>query len=432
METKIILALSIMRKPGAGKVKPLRFTCPDKTVQEGFQTNEAPVKYLLKKDPSIRKILCLVTASARASGALTQFTETVKKASRLVQVETISIDDTGKMSEDTMAELTRQLNKGDSVYLDSSGGSRYTVMGLLQLARILEFKGVKLRQVVYANISQGQTHTIDDVTDLYRSLDLIGGMHELADFGSVSSLRRYFRLDTSADAAIIVGLLDSIEQMTDAITLCRLGVLKDAMSAYRVAIDRAQSVRDPIMRELVGILRSKFGDTISTPWLIGWCLDHRMLTQALSLYREWMPEYLLQQSGLFTAVPELPDDWSWVTNRYQDHHVFLWTRLLNLALPEGSRMMDMYYTIGTIRDLDRLLPGSGYAVTDVNRVRRTAWDFLYVQSMRNMVLHGNEAAPIDRRLRKVLEQEGYDPDFESMSVSDMLRHVRRSLNNAKP
>ena len=33
--------------------------------------------------------------------------------------------------------------------------------------------------------------------------------------------------------------------------------------------------------------------------------------------------------------------------------------------------------------------------------------------------------------RKALEQEGYDPDFEAMSVSDMLRHVRRALNNAK-
>lgn len=431
METKIILALSIMKPFDEGKVKPLRFSCPDKSIQEGFQTNEAPVKYLLKTDPAIRKILCLVTPAAKASGALAQFTKTVQKASGLVQIETIAIDDTGRMSEETIAQLTRQLQKGDRVYLDSSGGSRYTIMGLLQLARILEFKGVKLKQVVYANIAQGQSRTIDDVTDLYRSLDLIGGMHELADFGSVDSLRRYFRKDTSPDGAIIVRLLDSIEQMTDAIALCRLNVLKNAMTAYRTAIEQAQSIRNPVMRELLEILREKFGDEITTPWLISWCLDHRMLTQALSLYREWMPEYLLRQSGLFAAVPELPDSWSWITNRYQDQHVFLWTRLLNLALPEGNRMMDMYFTIGTIRDLDRLLPGSGYAVTNVNRLRRAAWDFLYVQSLRNMVLHGNEAAPIDKRLYRALKQEGYDPDFEAMSVSDLIRHLRRILGNAK-
>lgn len=431
METKIILALSIMKPFDEGKVKPLRFSCPDKSIQEGSQTNEAPVKYLLKTDPAIRKILCLVTPAAKASGALAQFSKTVQKASGLVQIETIAIDDTGRMSEETIAQLTRQLQKGDRVYLDSSGGSRYTIMGLLQLARILEFKGVKLKQVVYANIAQGQSRTIDDVTDLYRSLDLIGGMHELADFGSVDSLRRYFRKDTSPDGAIIVRLLDSIEQMTDAIALCRLNVLKNAMTAYRTAIEQAQSIRNPVMRELLEILREKFGDEITTPWLISWCLDHRMLTQALSLYREWMPEYLLRQSGLFAAVPELPDSWSWITNRYQDQHVFLWTRLLNLALPEGNQMMDMYFTIGTIRGLDRLLPGSGYAVTNVNRLRRAAWDFLYVQSLRNMVLHGNEAAPIDKRLYRALKQEGYDPDFEAMSVSDLIRHLRRILGNAK-
>lgn len=433
MEAKIILALSLLKKPPKDKPqqvpKPLRFTCPDGSTQMGLQTNEAPVKYLLKKDPTIRRILCLVTESAKKSGALTRFSEEIKGYSRLVQIETIPIDDTGRMSDSTMAELTRQLSKGDSVYLDSSGGSRYTAMGLLQLARILEFKGVKLRQVVYANISAGQSHTIDDVTDLYQSLDLIGGMHELADFGSVDNLRRYFRRDPSPDAAAILRLLDAIEQMTDAITLCRMGVLKKAMAAYQTAIDEAQGIRDPIMRELLWILREKFGDSLTTPWLIGWCLDHKMLTQALSLYREWMPEYILCQSGLVTAVPELPG-W-WPTNKYQDRHVFLWSRLINLALPEDNQSMEMYYTIETIRNLDRLLPGSGYAVTDVDRVRRVAWDFLYIQSMRNMVLHGNDEAPIDRRLRRALEQAGYDADFESMTVSDMLRHIRQALNRVK-
>lgn len=426
MEAKIILSLSSLRSDA----RSYNYKCPDGSVHRGSQTNEAPVRYLLKKDPSIRRILCLVTPTARKT-ALEHFRRQIGQAAPGVRIDTIDAPDTGKLPQSTMAALLQQLDPGDTVYLDSSGGTRYTVMGLLQLARILEFKGVKLRQVVYANLSSGQGPTIDDVTDLYRTLDLIGGMHELADFGSVDALRRYYRRDASADAAAIVRLLDAIEQMTDAITLCRPGVLQTATEAYRRAMAQAQTVQDPIQRELLLILRSKFGDTITTPWLIGWCLDHRMLTQALSLYREWMPKYLLRESGLFTAVPELPDSWQWCTNAYQDHHVFLWTRLLNLALPEGNRLFDMYFTIQTVRELDQLLPGSGYAVTDLNRLRRAAWDFLYIQSMRNMVLHGNEAAPIDKRLRKVLNQEGYDTNFEKMSVSDMLSQVRRALKNAQ-
>lgn len=427
MESKIILALSLLKK--APKDKPLRFACPDKTIQEGIQTNEAPVKYLLKKDPSIRRILCLVTDSARASGALTQFSETVKKVSRLVQIETIPIDNTGRMSEETMAALTRQLNKGDSVYLDSSGGSRYTVMGLLQLARILEFKGVKLRQVVYANISQGQMHTIDDVTDLYRSLDLIAGMHELADFGSVSSLRRYFRRDTSEDAPLFLKLLGAIEQMTDATTLCRPATVRAARDAYQTAVAEVRAVRDPIMRELLEILLEKFGDDLTIPRLIRWCLEHNMLLQALSLYAEWMPEYLLRDSGMFTAVPELPG-W-WRTNDYQDRHVFLWSRLMNLALPEGIEDLNMRFTVDTIRNLEKHLPSSGYAVTNVSRVRHAAWDYLHIHCMRNMVFHSNDKACVDDRLRRALRENGYNTDYEHMTVSDMADSLRSALKRAE-
>lgn len=423
MESKIILSLSDLREGAVSH----QYRCPDNTDQRGTQTNEAPVKYLLKKDPGIRQILCLVTPTARKR-ALPHFCREIGKVAPRVEILQIDAPDTGKLPEETIAKLTHLLSPGDSVYLDSSGGSRYTIMGLLQLTRILEFKGVRLRQVVYANLSSGQRPTIDDVTDLYTRLDLIGGMQELADFGSVNSLRRYFRKNTSPDAALILALLDAIEQMTDAITLCRLGALKNAMSAYRSAMTGTASIQDPIMRELTGILREKFGEEITTPWLIGWCLDHRMLSQALSLYREWMPEYILRRSGLFTALPELPG-W-WKTNDYRDHHVFVLEWMMNLAMPRENRKLEMFYTVGTIRNLETLLPQAGFAVTDLGRLRKIAWDFLYIRCMRNMVLHGNEEAAIDNNLRKALLREGYDMDFGAMSAADLTRRIRSALKTA--
>lgn len=425
MESKIILSLSNLRE----NARAYQYKCPDSTAQKGTQTNEAPVKYLLKKHPDIRQILCLVTPAARKT-ALKHFRQEIRAAAPLVSIEVIDAPDTGKLPDETIAKLTQYLSSGDSVYLDSSGGSRYTVMGLLQIARILEFKGVKLRQVVYANLSNGQSPTIDDVTDLYQSLDLIGGMQELADYGSVANLRSYFRQNPSADAAVILNLLNAIEQMTDAITLCRTDAVKKATAGYREAMDQTGSIQDPIMRELTGILREKFGKEASTPWLINWCLDHRMLTQALSLYREWMPEYILRRSGLFTAVPELPGHWK--TNRYQDHNVFVLEWMMNLALPETAGRLDMYYTVQTIQKLDQYLPKAGFAVTDMERLRKIAWDFQYIQGMRNMVLHGNEDAAMDKRLRKTLQDMGYDTGFAAMSVQNMTDRIRRALKRAAP
>lgn len=423
MEHKIILSLSSMRE-GA---KVYQFQCPGNLKIKGMQTNEVPVKYLLKKDPAISQILCLVTPTAGKT-ALRYFCQQIEAVCPKVQIEVINAPDNGSLSQQTMAEILQKLKPGDTVYMDSSGGTRYGIMGLLQLARILEYKGIRLRQVVYANLSAGQCPSLDDVTDLYRGLDLIGGMHELDAFGSVNTLKRHFRKDTSADAASLVRLLDAIAQMTDAITLCRLSALKNAMEGYRDALDQAQSIRDPLMRELLEIFREKFGDRITTPWLVNWCLDHRLLTQALSIYREWMPEYILRSSGLFTQVPQLPQRWQ--ANNYQDEHVFLWTWLLNLALPEDQNI-DMYYTIGTIRKLDRYIRGSGFAAKDLEKVRRLAWDSLYIQSMRNMVLHSNEAVPVEARLMRALKQENYDMDFGAMSVSDMILQIRRAVKRAE-
>lgn len=422
MESKIILALSDL-KAGAPSV---RLTCPDKTVQKGTQTNEAPVKYLLKKYPAIRQILCLVTPAARES-ALKHFRQEIRAFAPLVSIEVIDAPDTGKLPDETIAKLTQALNPGDNVYLDSSGGSRYAVMGLLQIARILAFKGVNLRQVVYANISSGQNKTLDDVTDLYQSLDLIGGMQELADFGSVASLRGYFRQDTSADAAVILNLLNAIEKMTDAITLCRTVAVKKATAAYQEAMARTDSIQDPIMRELIGILREKFGKEVSIHWLINWCLDHRMLTQALSLYREWMPEYILRDSGLFTAVPELPAPPPKTT--YQDHNVAILNWMMTLGQRPHEARPDISYTI---QNLDKLLPAAGFAVTDVKRLQKISWDFQYILGMRNMILHCNEDSTMHERLRSTLCDMGYDTNFADMSVTDVLAHIRRALKRAAP
>lgn len=423
-ESKIILSLSSMRE-GA---KPCRFRCPENLSIQGTQTNEAPVKYLLKKDPAIKRIICLVTPTARKN-ALQHFRREITGAAPWVQIELIDVPDRGQLPQEAMAEVIRKLNPGDSVYMDSSGGTRYTIMGLMQLTRILEYKGVRLRQVVYANLSAGQQPVLDDVTHLYRGLDLISGMHELADFGSVDTLNRFFRRQATPDAAVIVRLLDAIAQMTEAITLCRLGTLKSAVAGYREALEQAKVIKDPLMRELLEIFREKFGDEITTPWLVNWCLDHRMLIQALSIYREWMPEYILRHSGLFTAVPELPE--SWRANPYQDDHVFLWTWLLNLAKPEGGGWLHIHHTLDTIQNLHRYIRGSGFAVTDVAAVRRLAWDSLYIQTIRNTVLHSNESVSVDKKLKRALEEEGYDMEFGTMSVSDMTNQIRRAVKRAQ-
>ena len=112
--------------------------------------------------------------------------------------------------------------------------------------------------------------------------------------------------------------------------------------------------------------------------------------------------------------------------------MFVLEWMMNLALPETAGRLDMYYTVQTIQKLDQYLPKAGFAVTDMERLRKIAWDFQYIQGMRNMVLHGNEDAAMDKRLRKTLQDMGYDTGFAAMSVQNMTDRIRRALKRAAP
>ena len=60
MAKKIILILSELR-PGAGEQT---YLCPDGSEVVGCQTNEAPVRYLLRAYPDTAEIICIVTPEA--------------------------------------------------------------------------------------------------------------------------------------------------------------------------------------------------------------------------------------------------------------------------------------------------------------------------------------------------------------------------------
>ena len=425
MKSIIILSLSQLRE----NAPLVRLQCPGNAKsQTGIQTNEAPVKYLLSKYPRISEIICLTTPTAQKT-AFAHFSAEVKKKAPAVKITQIAVPDDGSLSEQAMAGVIDQLEKDDLVYMDSSGGTRYMVFGLLHLARILEYKGVRVMEIVYANISVGQVHRLDDMTALYHTFDLINGMQELMDFGSIRTLSNYYRKDPSGDGKIMRDLLAAIEKMTDAITLCRLKQLEAAMQQYQQALNAADHLQNAITQELVEIFKRKFGTNISILWAIRWCLEHRMLTQALSLYREWMPKYILRESGLFTELPKLEEKWK--ENKYQDENVFLWKQLMNLSQPPEESDKNLKYLVETLTNLPRYLRGSGFAVMDVRKVEQLGWDSLYVQTLRNMIVHSNDSATIDFRIRNALKDHGYPSDFENLPLKELIHPLLQALRHAE-
>lgn len=425
MKSVIILSLSQLREDS----KKCTLQCPGTAnAQNGVQTNEAPVKYLLSTYPTISEILCLTSPTAQET-AFSHFSAEIKKLAPSVKITPIGVSDDGALSEQAMADVIDCLDKDDYVYIDSSGGTRYMVYGLLHLARILEYKGVQVKGIVYANISSGQPPRLDDMTQLYHTFDLINGMQELMDFGNIRTLRSYFGKDPSEDGIIMCNLLTALEQLTDAITLCRLEALEKAMQNYQEALNAAEQIQNPITRELVSVFREKFGDTITIPWVIRWCLEHQMLAQALILYREWMPKYILRESGLFTALPELDEKWK--ENKYQDSNVFLWKQLMNLSQPGKKVNKNLRYMVKTLSNLPKYLHDSGFAVTDIRKTEQLGWDGLYVQTLRNMVMHSNETAGIKPDVRRALQAQKYPTDFENLPLKALVQQLLQAVSHAE-
>ena len=151
MAKKIILFLSELRPNTPEK----EYICPGDLRVTGGQTNEAPVKYLLKIHPDISEILCIVTPRA-LSTAWQRFSEEIQAVSPMVVLKQIPFVDGVDFAEGPIVDVVRQVQPGDEIFLETTGGFRNAIMHLLLLSRILTFKGIRTAMAVYSNFEEGE------------------------------------------------------------------------------------------------------------------------------------------------------------------------------------------------------------------------------------------------------------------------------------
>ena len=145
MAKKIILYLSAYNP---NNTSPAAYECPVGGPVEGVQTNDAPVKYLLREHPDISEILCLVTTEAEKK-AWGRFQKVVGEANPEVQCHPIFIPDGKDFAQDILPEVISKTQKDDEIFLETTGGFRDAVMYLLLISRALSYAGVKISGAVY-------------------------------------------------------------------------------------------------------------------------------------------------------------------------------------------------------------------------------------------------------------------------------------------
>lgn len=432
--TKIILFLSTP-KP---KAEECSYRCPDGRSVTGAQTNEAPVRYFLEKyrnsNISISQIICIVTPGAREK-AWEKFQEYVHNIDPAISVVDVPFEPEMKFHEEPLRAVLNKIQysakktQADSILLEATGGFRDAVMQLLLISRLLDYAGVKTLEAVYSNY---QNKEIVDISHLVNLFDLLGGMQELTNLGSVRTLREYYA-ETKDDS--IRELINTTEALTDAITLCRARLIpgEDGLLArFNRALVEAESSDDPMIAHILAAFRRKFKGRFQTTNLIRWCLDSDMIQQALTVYTELIPVYLFEEKFIEMdgTVKEVH------SNDYQDQRTVQFTEdFLNLSakIAGASSKAHSHRHVETIKNLDTILEKTGYSIgVTVEEFREICRDYIYVKSIRNMTNHANEQKnALQKKMMEYLAAFKYK-DPESLTTEDIRQVLINSMKRINP
>lgn len=435
MSKKIILFLSDFKEgPRAAEAE---YGCPGGGPVTGTQTNEAPVKYLLRAYPDVSEVLCIVTPAARRT--LPALEQAVKTQDPKAGVTAIPFEDGEDFAAGPLARIMSAVKKGDEILLDTTGGLRDAVMQLMLVSRALSFSGIPTAGAVYSNFGAKQ---IVDCSHLIGLFDLVGGMQELASFGSVRALQTYYGTQLNVEPEVNA-LLTAMEDLNEDITLCRTRRIDQRIEAFNAAIERAQQCSDPLMRALLPAFRAKFDKKLSIPGLIKWCVNSNMLQQALTIYKERIPAYILsKRPDLMTVKANAPKPAS--VKEYESEEE---ARFFEHLLKMGRNLRGAYYggewgsadgtwkdyTVTTLEYMEEVLPYSYFnAVCPVSQLRDILMDYLYIRMLRNMINHANnQHTPSQQQLVGYLSNFGYKPPDQAgaQDIRNALTQGLRNLNS---
>ena len=436
MSKKIILFLSNLqyRKDKQGKAvgllrTPREYTCPDGTTVLGTQTNDAPVRYLLRAHSDITEVICVTTKAAQAG--VKRLEALLRRDGLAVKVTGVPYDENQNFAETAIPAIVNEhVREGDSIYLDTTGGFRNANMYLLLLSRVLTYQGISTAGAVYSNF---QAKRVEDISHLIGMFDLVGGMQELSSMANVKSLSAYYQ--NTRDPKIKL-LVDSMKDLTEAISICQTQGLDEKMKTFNEALNGVEDCSDPLMCVLIPTFREKFGHGMTTPVVIRWCVDNGMVQQALTLYYEQIPAYLLRErKDILEAKPQAFDGLD-KKNYYESVEKACFEKhllsMLHYDMPSAEALNHLEMEMIDKSESKLFKFKCSYA-----KMHDILADYLYIRSIRNMVNHANDSSMSSP---KVLELEDYLAKFQNngykrlkdLSVRDIKMALLTVLDRISP
>ena len=325
-------------------------------------TNESAIRWLIKHEfngdaAQLSRIFVFASKAVRQpivadnpETHLQYFMETIKdyiNAEECIPANAIypfDEDGSGDQNLISVAEMAGNIQKyaaecGDKItlHVDVSGGMRHISMIMLDVIRLLEYSGITIKHILYSNFKFGRkANYVEPVKNIYDPFQLISGVEEFVQFGSVKALKNYYdNQDQNALSTKLKNLIGTMENFAEQVKLCHYGAfelairqLHDAVNDFKPDENNAQ---DLLMARLIDRIREMYADTIKNRTvddveLIRWCVKNDYVQQALTLYTERVPEYLGER-GLIVMSKE---EYAKLSARVESKATYnLWFYLLN-------------------------------------------------------------------------------------------------------
>ncbi|MBR1555020.1 MAG: hypothetical protein IJ644_06460 [Oscillospiraceae bacterium] len=181
---------------------------------------------------------------------------------------------------------------------------------LQMMIRLLKNDGYKMIESYYA-YPEKEYIAKDDTS---HQLDMIEAISEFSEHGTADKMSACFRQNSrKKPEPVVIHLLEAMQEFSDSIQLCQTERLQDILNNEIFPtleeienMTGASSMREDVftLKLMAEDIRSKFGYSMTekpfiiTPMLlIEWCLKNRYIQQAVTLFVESVPKYLVS-SGI--------------------------------------------------------------------------------------------------------------------------------------
>ena len=202
---------------------------------------------------------------------------------------------------------------------DITGGPRHSIMMMMGIIQLLKYYKVNTGKIFYANLTGGRndkpkTGKLEEATDIQRMFNLVSGIEEFSNFGSVEAIEEYFQdKEVEKKSGELEQLLKAMRNFSDAIKLCQtnalekiLGNLEHKIKQFRSTTDK--NIQEELFAKILDLIDQEYKFILGRNKKIGliqWCIKKGFMQQAMTLYTEWIPQYIVANKIFYPTDDKL-------------------------------------------------------------------------------------------------------------------------------